>query len=81
MPNQRGVTTCTNRYGVPIQCPGSKDVTYIMANSGSVQLGELLAICQVPVECQTEPVNFFLTASMPYRQFVSWPFLESKTDS
>lgn len=47
------------RHGVLIQYPGSKDVTNVISNPSSVQLGELLALLKVLVELQTEPVNIF----------------------
>ncbi|OBS79570.1 hypothetical protein A6R68_22228, partial [Neotoma lepida] len=58
-----------NRNGVLIQCPDSKDVSYVIPNAGSIQLDELLALLKVLVECQIEPFNIFLTANMLYRQF------------
>ena len=46
-----------NRHGVLIQHPGSKDVTNVISNPSSVQLGELLALLKVLLEYQTQPIN------------------------
>lgn len=57
------------RYGILIQHPCSKSVTYVIPNPGSIRLNELLAPLKVLVECQTEPINFF-SDNMLYRQFM-----------
>ena len=53
-----------NRSGVLIQYPDSKDVTYVIPNPGSIQLGELWAFLRFLVECQTELLASLLVASL-----------------
>ena len=47
------------RYGVLIQRWERGDTTYILPNSGSVQLGELFGLLKSFESCQQEPGNIF----------------------
>lgn len=48
-----------NRYGVLVQHPSSKDVTYVFPNPGSVKWDVMLALLKVLVEYQTKPAKIF----------------------
>lgn len=63
-----------NRYADLIQCPGSRDVTYVIPIPDCIQLGKLFTLLKVLGEWPTEPVNIFFSVG----HYAGWSFLESK---
>lgn len=48
-----------SKYEILIKIQNEEDITHVIPNSWSIQLGELLELLKIFVECRNEPISIF----------------------